>query len=152
MKRNGVRFDDLYGHSLCPLSRTNTINDSYLVIAHRYVYSRESTMVLLSSSSSTTLYLLSNFAAAWFYKISDTYVDLHNLRSIVKLVIKWPKADIVSVSTKHINALSCGSEKQSKVMHQQAENYIQPIGNLKTWQTIAERCAPVCDFIFLICR
>lgn len=103
-------------------------------------------------SSSTTLYLLSNFAAAWSYKISHPYVWLRNLRSIVKPVTQWPKAHMFTVRTKHINALSCVSENQSKVMHQQTANHIQPTENPKTKQTTAEKCTPVRSFIFLTCR
>jgi hypothetical protein len=54
--------------------------------------------------SSTTLYLLSNFSAAWFYKISDSDMWLQKQRFITKLMTKWPRADLVSSSTKHINA------------------------------------------------
>jgi hypothetical protein len=61
--------------------------------------------------STPTLSLLSNFSAAWVYKICDSDVWLRRQRSTLKLLTEWPKADSTCVSTKHTNASSCVSEK-----------------------------------------
>jgi len=47
MQRSSVRFDDLYGHSISPLSRINTIKEGCLVVPDTRVHSCGSTMGLL---------------------------------------------------------------------------------------------------------
>jgi len=37
MLRSGPRFDDLFDHSISPLSRINTINEGYIAVPDRCV-------------------------------------------------------------------------------------------------------------------